>query len=282
MQNFIDYKNITKIGLIVRINSNLDEEISYIKKILKEKNIKVFVFFLDGKNINDLDEIFIQSDFIISLGGDGTLISLCVKAYKYKKAILGINAGRLGFLTDFKAEHSKVFFDDFFNGKFKIEEPYLLDIFLEDENSNIINKVAFNDVVFHKDKTIGMADIKVYENKKIFNEYYGDGLIISTPAGSTAYNISANGPIIYALAEVFVLTPVCSHSLTQRPIVLPKGFIIELGAKDCIFCIDGRETLNVNDYKSIKIALSDKKVTLIRPFDRNYFQVLKEKLHWGS
>ena len=281
MQNFINYKNIKKIGLVVRANSNLEDEISSIKDVLNFNNIKICVFYLDDKNHFKLDEIFQESDFVISLGGDGTLISLCVKAHKYNKPILGINAGRLGFLTDFKAKDSKRFFDDFFKGKFKIEEPFLLDIFLEDKNGKIINEIAFNDVIFHKNEFASMADIKVYENGEIFNEYYGDGLIISTPAGSTAYNISANGPIIYALAEVFVLTPVCSHSLTQRSIVLPKGFDIELGAKDCIFCIDGQKKFKVNDFKSVKITLSDKKVSLIRPFNRNYFQVLKEKLHWG-
>ncbi len=230
----------------------------------------------------ELDELFTKCDFIISLGGDGTLISLCRKASEYGKALLGIHAGRLGFLTDFTAEQARGFFDEFFAGKFRVEEPFLLDIILESKQGQVFEKTAFNDVVFSRTQKHSMAHIKVLRNGKAFNEYYGDGLIVATAAGSTAYNLSANGPIIYTLAEVFLLTPVCSHSLTQRPIVLPKGFELEVLANDCSFFIDGQERLETRDFKSIRLRLSDKKVRLIHPQNRDYFQILKEKLRWGN
>lgn len=125
--------------------------------------------------------------------------------------------------------------------------------------------MAFNDVVISKNNQASMAHIEVFRKEKKFNEYFGDGLIVATPAGSTAYNLSANGPIVYTLAQAFILTPVCSHSLTQRPIVLPKGFEIEIMAKDCMLCIDGQENYKMNDFKSIKVGLSDKNVALIHP-----------------
>jgi len=282
MKNFIDYKNIKKIGLVSRPNSNLDPEIKLLKDFFNKKDIELLVAFDHIKACEELDFLFKESDFIISLGGDGTLISLCRKACEYDKAILGIHAGKLGFLTDFRVGECEKFFEDFFTGNFRIEKPFLLDVVLEDFQGKQLFKTAFNDVVFTKNYSSSMAHIEVYRNGKIFNQYFGDGLIIATPAGSTAYNLSANGPIIYTLAEVFVLTPVCSHSLSQRSIVLPRGFELEVGAKDCILCIDGHENFKMNEFKKVKVGLSNKNVRLIHPKNRDYFQILKEKLHWGE
>ncbi|HJE65732.1 NAD(+) kinase [Campylobacter avium] len=277
----IDYKNIKKVGLVSRPNTDLSKEISHIKSLLDKRDIELLLAKTKLGDDKELDGLFTQSDLIISLGGDGTLISLCRKACEYDKAILGVNAGNLGFLTDCSVAELEDFFDEFFAGNFRVDRPYLLDIFLEDKNGKKIVKNAFNDIVFTSSFHQSMAHIEVLRNDKIFNEYYGDGLIISSPAGSTAYNLSANGPIIYTLAEVFVLTPICSHSLTQRPIVLPRGFEIFLRARDCVFCIDGQEHYNANDYDKISINLSKKTVSIIHPKKRDYFQILKEKLNWG-
>ena len=271
---------------MARLNTDLSSEILALKAIFDERGIALLLDKECAKSMNlqgyERDELFKQSDFIIALGGDGTLISLCRKASEYEKAILGIHAGRLGFLTDFTAGQARGFFDEFFAGKFRVEEPFLLDIILETAQNQRLIKTAFNDIVFSRTAKNSMAHIEVLRNGKAFNEYYGDGLIVATAAGSTAYNLSANGPIIYTLAEVFLLTPVCSHSLTQRPIVLPKGFELEVRAKDCSFFIDGQECLQTKDYTSIKIRLSDKKVRLLHPKNRDYFQILKEKLRWGN
>ena len=277
----IDYKNIKKVGLVSRPNTDLSKEISHIKSLLDKRDIELLLAKTKLGDDKELDGLFTQSDLIISLGGDGTLISLCRKACEYDKAILGVNAGNLGFLTDCSVAELEDFFDEFFAGNFRVDRPYLLDIFLEDKNGKKIVKNAFNDIVFTSSFHQSMAHIEVLRNDKIFNEYYGDGLIISSPAGSTAYNLSANGPIIYTLAEVFVLTPICSHSLTQRPIVLPRGFEIFLRARECVFCIDGQEHYNANDYDKISINLSTKTVSIIHPKKRDYFQILKEKLNWG-
>ncbi|MBX1798414.1 NAD(+) kinase [Campylobacter jejuni] len=286
MQNKIDHKNIKKIGLVARPNASLDKEILKLQSILSVYKVELVLFKESSRILNlpkyELDDLFQISDFVVSLGGDGTLISLCRKACEYDKAVLGIHAGHLGFLTDFKVDEAENFFQAFFQGEFRIEKPYLLSVFLEDKQGKIIEKLAFNDMVISKDNKACMAHIEVFRKEKKFNEYFGDGLIVATPAGSTAYNLSANGPIVYTLAQAFILTPVCSHSLTQRPIVLPKGFEIEIMAKDCILCIDGQENYKMNDFKSIKVGLSDKNVALIHPKNRDYFQILKEKLHWGN
>lgn len=285
MQNELDYKNIRKIGLVCRFDSDLDEQILILKSLLEPRNIELLLFKDYQKDLGlklcELDELFKSCDFVIALGGDGTLISLCRKACEYEKAILGINAGNLGFLTDCKIDKAEAFFASFFKGNFKIEKPYLLEIVLEQNNGKVLKKFAFNDVILRRANS-SMTHIKVYEEGQVFNEYKGDGLIICTPAGSTAYNLSANGPIIYTLAEVFVLTPICSHSFTQRPIVLPRGFELEVVASDCTLYIDGQESFELKEYKSLKIGLSQKSVKLIYTKDRDYFQILKEKLHWGN
>lgn len=286
MQNLLDYEKITKIGLVSRPNSNLKQEIEFLREILAQRKIELF---LEEQNANlfkeqgyTLDDLFKKSDIIISLGGDGTLISLCRKACEYEKAILGIYAGNLGFLTDIKLEFASQFFDDFFEGKFRVETPFLLDIHLEFKDGSKLHKTAFNEAVFARNSHTNITHVEVFRKGKKFNEYYGDGLIIATPAGSTAYNLSANGPIVYTLAEVFLLTPVCSHSLTQRPIVLPKKFELEIKTSGCELIIDGQERYDTNEIKNAKFTLSDKFVKLIHPKDRNYFQILKEKLHWGK
>ncbi len=300
MKTLIDYKNIRKIGLVARLGADLSGDILLLKKIFEKRGIELLLEknCLQSLKTNashknsqsqilnlaayELDELFANSDFIISLGGDGTLISLCRKASKHQKALLGIHAGHLGFLTDFTAAQAGAFFDEFFAGKFRVEEPFLLDIILQSKDGRVFEKTAFNDVVFSRTQKQSMAYIQVLRGGKVFNEYHGDGLIVASAAGSTAYNLSANGPIIYTLAEVFLLTPVCSHSLTQRPIVLPKGFELEVRAAECSFFIDGQECLDTRDFANIKLRLGEKKVRLIHPKNRDYFQILKEKLRWGN
>lgn len=294
MKELIDYKNIRKIGLVARLNTDLSSEILILQNIFNKRGIELLLeknCILSSNEINkkklaclgfELDELFQSCDFIISLGGDGTLISLCRKANEYKKALLGIHAGRLGFLTGLVIQEAQGFFDEFFSGNFLVEEPFLLDLSLKDKRGNLLEKTAFNDVVFSRLQDYSMAHIEVFRGGKLFNEYYGDGLIVASAAGSTAYNLSVNGPIIYTLSEVFLLSPICAHSLTQRPIVLPRGFELEIKAKECSFFIDGREQLFAKDYASIKLSLSEKRARLIYPQNRDYFQILKEKLSWGN
>ncbi|ELZ2666077.1 NAD(+) kinase [Campylobacter upsaliensis] len=286
MQKEFNYKNVKKVGLVSRPNSNLDTEIANLESILKKKGVELLLFKESSQRLNlasfELNGLFEMSDFVISLGGDGTLISLCRKAYEYEKAILGIYAGKLGFLTTLSLQDAPNFFEDFFQGQFRLEMPFMLELTLETKAGQILRKNAFNDIVFFRKQMNSMVSIEVFRRGKIFNQYFGDGLIIASPAGSTAYNLSANGPIVYTLAEVFILTPVCSHSLTQRPIVLPRGFELEVGAKDCILCVDGQEHYEVDEFKNIKVGLSDKGVGLIHPKNRDYFQILKEKLNWGN
>ncbi|WP_291952597.1 NAD(+)/NADH kinase [Campylobacter sp.] len=276
MNKKINVKKIQKVGLFCRKNTNLSEQISILQSILEKENIQLI--FLKNENFNKT--ILNKLDFLISLGGDGTLLSLCRRSFEFKKAILGINAGKLGFLTACSFDEIKDFFWKFFNGEFEIETAKMLQISLH-KNNKVFKKYAFNDAVFSRNNAL-MANVEVFFKGKLFNAYYGDGLIISSSSGSTAYNISAGGPIIHPLSEIFVLTPVCSHSLTQRPIVLPFKFELELKVQHCLLYLDGQEVIDPKRYEKIVIGLSEKELSFIHKKDRDYFQVLKEKLNWGK
>ena len=233
--------------------------------------------------------MFEKSDILISVGGDGTLLSLSRRSYRYNKPILGINAGNLGFLTDVKLDEIEEFIDKIFQGKYRIDHRMVLDVTLISKISNK-SLIAFNDIVLSRPSIEGMVNVDAYitsqksrMTKKHLNRYYGDGVIVSTPTGSTAYNLSAGGPIVYPLTEAIIVTPICPHSLTERPLVLPADFEISFESEDeTIIVVDGQDIYNLKFFDAICIKIASKGVRMIHRMERNYFDVLKQKLHWGS
>lgn len=226
------------------------------------------------------DELCEQSDFLVTLGGDGTLISVARRGFEYQKAVMGINLGTLGFLTDVMPNEIETFLSKFMEDKYRIDHRMVIQASINGEDV-----VAFNDVVISRESVTGMISLDAKVNDILFNKYTGDGLIISTPTGSTAYNLSCNGPVVYPLTDAFIVTPISAHSLTQRPLVLPAEFKITFKNKNkenAVIIIDGHDTyeLKPNDTFSMKIA--DSKAKLIHRLERNYFEVLNKKLNWGA
>ena len=252
-----------------------------IKAVFEKYNIEVLLDLVSAKAIGllgvEFESMCKQVDFIVALGGDGTLISVSRRAYKFDKPILGINAGNLGFLTDINPDNIEEFIKDYLNKNYRIDERMVIEI--EYKNKTLY---AFNDVVISKDVISSMINIQVDTNERFLNTYRGDGLIFSTPTGSTAYNLSAGGPVVYPLTESFILTPICPHSLSQRPLVLPSDFIITAVVKENIskLIIDGQEIYSLDDKIILKKA--KRKAKLIHRLERNYFDVLREKLSWGE
>jgi len=280
-------ENIKNIGLVLRPESyNLKPYYDKIKRGCERHNTNLIIdkdsaslLGLKGEDFEKMCEI---SDLIICVGGDGTLISLSRRSYKYDKPILAINAGKLGFLTDINYDEIDTFFEKLFKGEYRIDKRMVLNaIFITEKEQ--ISRIAFNDVVFSRDMIGGMIKLKAYINNDHFNTYFGDGLIVSTPTGSTAYNLSSGGPVVYPLTEALILTPLCSHSLTQRPLILPVDFEVELKSKDSVLIsLDGQENYYMKDFKSVKLKIASRAVKLIHRVERNYFTVLREKLNWGS
>lgn len=280
--------DIKVAGLISKPNdATLKKYYEVIKASLEKYDVELLVeessaqiFNVKGTSFEKMCEI---SDFLISLGGDGTLISVCRRSFLYQKPVLGIYAGNLGFLTDIESSEIAPFIDNIFEGKYRIDTRMLLEVTLHKKDSHETLS-AFNDIVFSREKISGMTTIHAYIDNELINSYYGDGLIVSTPTGSTAYNISAGGPIVYPLTEALILTPVCPHSLTQRPLVLPVNFEVELRSshKDTLIIVDGQDTYEMGDFEAISVKIAQGGARLIHRLDRDYFEVLKKKLHWGN
>ncbi|CZE49226.1 NAD(+) kinase [Campylobacter geochelonis] len=283
-ENINIHKNLKIIGLVAKNGEN----IAVIEEFFASRGIEILVEKNSAKKIGkkgfSLDEICKKTNFIISLGGDGTLISTCRQVVGKDVYVLGIHDGTLGFLTDIKMNDMQSFFTQFFAGIYEIERPLMLDVVFKKNGGKNIKRVAFNDVVITRNTISSMSKVDTYLNGKYFNTYYGDGVIVSSPAGSTAYNMSANGPIIYPLSNVFCITPICSHSLTQRPLVLPNEHELSfknVDENEVAIVIDGQDVFDMNKFDEVCIHLGNTHANLIRHLNRDYFSVLKEKLHWG-
>jgi len=277
---------IKKAGFILKPDSpEIKEDYTIIKnyflnvniEVALEKNSAVMIGEDDGV---DLDKLAENSDFLVSIGGDGTLISVVRRSFKYNIPVLGIHQGTLGFLTDIRFSEVESFLTLMLEHKYRIDHRMMIK-----GSANGQNFVAFNDIVISRKSISTMLSLDAKIDGKPFNSYYGDGVIISTPTGSTAYNLSVGGPIVYPLTEAFIVTPVAPHSLTQRPLVLPVDFKIEFTITDkqgALVIIDGQDIYEINEGESIKIEISDNKAKLIHRCQRNYFEVLNEKLRWGN
>ena len=277
--------NIKSAGIILKPSSpELKETYLKIKALFEEANIDIYLEDNSANMISlngySLDELCQKVDFLISVGGDGTLLSVVRKSFKYDKAVFGINLGTLGFLTDISMDQLPDFIIDLKNNIYKIDNRMMV------EGSVNLNKfVAFNDIVISRKSISSMIRIEGKINGKNFNSYYGDGVIISTPTGSTAYNLSVGGPIVYPLTEAFIVTPVAPHSLTQRPLVMPVDFEIEFKIIDnqgAVVIVDGQDIYEVEQNQSIKIKIAKQKAKMIHRIQRDYFEVLNEKLRWGN
>lgn len=226
-------------------------------------------------------EICQESDALISIGGDGTLISTARRSIAFKKPILGINMGHLGFLTDLQKDAVCDFLPNLKSGNYTIAQHMMLEGRIGESESF----VALNDIILTRLNDAGMIHLKAYIDGEYFNAYYGDGLIIATPTGSTAYNISAGGAVVYPFSKNILLTPICAHSLTQRPLILPDSFEISIALGEhgrCNIVIDGQETKPLKFNEQITIKATSNGAKLIHSTNWDYFKILKEKFHWGD
>ncbi len=265
-------------GLYERIK--LEFESKGIEVILAERSAKMIG--LDGKKFNQMCE---EVDFLVSLGGDGTLLSLVRRSYGYHKPVVGINAGNLGFLADVTIDEVDIFLEQLFSGEYRIDNRMMITGYIKKASGAKIDFFALNDVVITSPIPSKMVKVNASIDGERFNSYRGDGLIISTPTGSTAYNLAAGGPVVYPLTEAFIITPVMAHSLTnQRPLVVPTDFYIELDAEqyDAIASIDGQERYELEEGDVVHLGGASKGAKLLHRKERNYFSVLREKLHWGD
>lgn len=281
-------KKIKKVGVILRPSTpELKSDFYKLKETFEKYDIEVYIESISGGMIDvmgmSFESLCKKCDILVTLGGDGTLISVVRRSFEYDIPVLGIHAGNLGFLADLSLNELDAFVEKITKQDYRIEQRAILQATIENENEDLVI-YAFNDIVLTRPSISNMIHVETLVNSQSFNTYYGDGVIVSTPTGSTAYNLSAGGPVLFPLTNVFALTPISPHSLTQRSVVLPAEFIIEMKTPEekALIIIDGQDMHELVKGKSIHIKLSSKKVQLIHKNEFNYFDTLKEKLGWGE
>jgi len=278
------------IGIFVK--KGVPEAIDVVRDLLKclrGKRMKAFVESGAARvlGIKGYQRRTIPSkvDIIIVFGGDGTLLSVTRLVGKRSIPILGVNLGGLGFITEISKEEICRDVSIILSGKCEFEERIMLQAEVIRKRKKYKRYNALNDVVINKSAIARMIELDIRINRQDVTTFRADGLIISTPTGSTAYSLSAGGPIMYPTLESFLVTPICPHTLTSRPIVIPDDFVLDIVVRkgdDVYLTIDGQEgcALQVKDRVSIRKA--DFKTRFLHLYDRDYFRVLRTKLKWGE
>lgn len=294
-------KSIKKVTIILKPNalSEFSEVLPNLYTWLTRRKITVQFLDTEASRLNKIfnklpksceyltdKELFTKSDLIISLGGDGTLLGLSRKVSSAAPPIFGVNMGRLGFITEF----SKVeFFEELsvmLNKGFETTQLALYKVEIKKRNKTIFESHFLNDLVVGKNDISRMFGLAVAsEGEHIYN-ISGDGLIVSSPIGSTAYSLAAGGPILHPGVNATILTPICPHSLTYRPLAIPDKDQISIkllkNESPVNITLDGQETTVLNPHETILIKKNNrKKVTLVKNTERTYYQALKEKFIHG-
>jgi len=279
-----------RIGIIAKKGE--PEAIKAIKqfiRLLKGRECKLYVenevasvLKIDGY---PRKKIPAMTDIIVVFGGDGTLLSVTRLVGNSGVPILGVNLGGLGFISELSRDEVGDSIDMVFSEKSCFEERIMLLADVYRGGKKVIQNNAFNDVVLNKSALARMFEIDIRINNHYVTTFRADGLIVSTPTGSTGHSLSAGGPIMYPTLESFLLTPICPHTLTSRPIVLPDAFMLEASIKtgeDIYMTLDGQEgfPLKVND--KVRIRKADYKTKFLIVHDRDYFRILRTKLKWGE
>ena len=240
-------------------------------------------FILDSLGLSKLDmKVKKDYDILIPIGGDGTILSAIRSEFRNQKPILGIHAGKLGFLAEADIQNCKKILQLVKASNFRIEERSLFNIELI--NDKIKNHICTNEIVVDRGKSARTMEADVYQNKIFVNRYEGDGLIISTANGSTAYSLSAGGPIISPNLDLITITPICSHSLSTRTIVLDGNSTISITFPDKrtsrTLTVDGQINSVIRDDTTINISISNYKAHFLLTEESDYFNKLRSKMGW--
>jgi NAD+ kinase len=241
-----------------------------------------------GLNVDlaDEEELCRKADLVICLGGDGTLIFAAHYIGEGGIPILSVNAGRMGFLTEISWDNSFELFEQLIAGRFSIEERKTLDVHHLREGRIIHRMRAINEAVVTKGALARMIELDLAVDGKYVTTYHADGMILSTPTGSTAYSMSAGGPIIFPTVEAILITPICPHTLTNRPILLPPqskaAVSLPVNGHKVFLTVDGRPGCPVAMGDRVEVSLSKYPLRLVRLARNDFFQVLRAKLKWGE
>jgi NAD+ kinase len=285
------------IALIGKYHSpEIAESLRLLARYLHERGITVLIEEETGRNAGvqldprdwlsaDFVSIGAQADIAIVLGGDGTMLNAARQLARYRVPLVGVNQGRLGFMTDIARDDMLRSMDSLLDGKFSLETRLLLDAEVFREGKGILSTLALNDVVVDKGAIGRMIEFGLFIDGEFIYNLRSDGLIVSTPTGSTAYSLSANGPIMHPQVAGIALVPLCPHALTNRPILVGDRSDIEIRiiqATDSRAHFDGQVTVDLKRDDSVHIRRSEFSICFLHPPGYSYFAMLRQKLHWSE
>lgn len=285
--------SVKRIGIISKPKkTEIREIVPSLTQWLRERNVEVF---LDKETASLLEsaekslsrnEMPSQVDLLVVLGGDGTLLAAARALNRKPVPILAVNLGGLGFLTVITREELYPTLELVLAGNFKTERRVQIEGELVRADEVISSFLALNDVVLNKGAIARILDFDVLVNGRFISTYKSDGLIVSTPTGSTAYSLAAGGPIVTPAVEAFVVTPICAHTLTNRPLVLPDSVQIEVVVKSqrevAYLTVDGQMGIATHSDDAVRLKKASSCVEIIQPPHKDYFEILRQKLKWGE
>jgi NAD+ kinase len=226
------------------------------------------------------------ADLCVVVGGDGTLLSAARSLGGRPVPILGVNLGGLGFMTETGPEEAPSVFAEVLKGRFDVGRRMTLDATLLRSGKSVARQSVLNDVVISKSALARMIELKVIIDRHMVTLYRADGLIVATPTGSTAYSLSAGGPIIHPEMDALLIAPICPHTLTMRPLVVPGGAAVEITLNtddsEVYLTLDGQIGFPLRARDRVRVRRGERPVLMVRSRRRNYFEVLRRKLRWGE
>ena len=279
-----------KIGIIAKKGE--PEAVKAVVEFLECLKGRGFKFNIESELASLIDikgcpmkDIPARSDVIIVFGGDGTLLGVARLVGSRGVPILGVNMGGLGFITELRRDEVCENIDVLFSDSCCFEERIMLLADVYRGRKKIAQQSALNDIVLNKAALARMFELELNIDGQYVSTFRADGLIISTPTGSTAHSLSAGGPVLYPTLETFLITPICPHTLTSRPIVLPDTFQADIRIKsgeDVYLTLDGQVGVPLKSDDRVKVRKADFKTKFLTLHDRDYFKVLRTKLKWGE
>ncbi len=281
------------IGLIAKTDNDgqVRETLGVIHRLLVERGLEISLDrstdeFLGIDDTVPRREIAAHCDLAIVVGGDGTLLTAARSLAASGVPIVGVNLGRLGFLVDVSPETMADRLEEILSGQYTEEQRFLVETEIVRDGQVVQTAVALNDVVLRIKNVVRMIEFETWVNGAFVNMQRADGLVVSTPTGSTAYALSGGGPILHPSLEAMLILPICPHTLSSRPIVVDADSDIEIRIRENIretgqVVSDGQNNIDVAAGDRVRIRRRARKIRLLHPADYDYFSILREKLHWG-
>ena len=279
-----------KIGLVIKADAKANEKADELEQWLQSRGVEVIrkKTRVSGLRESREHQKPAPSDLscIFVLGGDGTFLSAVRWIGNSNIPVLGIKFGEVGFLAEISEENLLSNVEMILAGKYSLKPRMRLDVQVDREGQTIARETVLNDVVINKGALARLAHIDTYIDEIYLTTYSGDGLIIATPTGSTAYSLAAGGPVIHPEVPGIIMTPICPHTLTNRPLILPEDVSIKIkleeGSSDMMLTFDGQVGLEINGRDEILIKKARQPVNMIRIHGLHYFDILKAKLRWSG